>query len=219
MQVAGLGHGEIFPMDPVRRRKATYQDYLQWPDDQRWEIIDGEPYAMSSPGTVHQGLCMELGAFLHAAFKSSPCRVFTAPLDVKLSDFDVVQPDILIVCDREQIKPTHIEGPPELVIEILSPTTTRHDRVRKFRLYAAAGVAEYWQVSPIPAMVEVHQWDQGGYRTHGVFTEQDTLTSAAFPHLSIVLSNIFPEQEIDEVRESPIPYAITASQTGTREPS
>lgn len=182
-------------------RRFSYNDYLQWPEDKRWELVDGRPYAMSGATPFHQTICLQLSAALLAAFRGKPCQVFTAPLDVKLSDNDVVQPDILVVCDPLQIKATHVEGPPTLVVEVLSPSSLRHDRVRKFRLYAQAQVPEYWIVSPMPAMVEVHQWDNQGYRTHGVFTEQDTLTSAAFPHLQLDLSGLFPEVDVDEVRE------------------
>ncbi len=194
-------------MDAPLPSRFDFEAYRGWPDEQRWELLDGRPYAMSSPSPLHQTICLGLAARLLAALSGTPCQVFTSPLDVKLSEHDVVQPDVLVVCDKSQMTTTHVEGAPTLVIEVLSTSSLRHDRVRKFRLYAAAGVPEYWLVSPSPAMVEVHQWDRGGYRTHGVFTDQDTLSSAALPQLRLPLGDIFPAQDIDEVKESFPPYS------------
>ena len=101
--------------------RVNWTDYCSWTDDQRWEIIDGHPYAMTAPRVSHQSVVGEMYVLLHAHFKSRPC----------------------IVCERSQIKETHVEGPPDLAVEVLSPSTQRHDRIRKLRLYAAAGIKEY----------------------------------------------------------------------------
>ena len=125
-----------------QKRPLTFEDYRSWPDDTRWELIDGQPYAMSSPSTLHQELSTSLILALTPFFRSRGCKLFHAPMDVKLSEHDVVQPDLLVACDPKQIRATHIEGPPRLVVEILSPSTLRHDRVRKLNLYARAGVGQ-----------------------------------------------------------------------------
>ena len=131
-------------------------------------------------------------------------------MDVKLSEHDVVQPDLLVACDPKQIQATYIDGPPRLVIEILSPSTLRHDRVRKLNLYARAGVAEYWLITPHPFMVEVLRHRDGLYTTVQVCTEHDILRSPAFPELNLHLQEIFdglpPQPDLDEVREGVPPY-------------
>ena len=199
-------------MEPLRRiSRSSFQDYLSWTDDERWEVIDGHPYRMSAPTTEHQILCTDLCFLLMTHFRGKTCRVIASPLDVKLSDYDVVQPDLVVICDRAQITKGHIEGPPTLAVEILSPSSVRHDKVRKARLYAAAGVQEYWILQPYPAMVEVLSLDGPGFRLHGAYTDQEVLTSAVFPELTINLSELFPYQEVDEVREGVPTYRAAAA--------
>ena len=143
---------------PARQRGRTYtwDDYQTWPDDERWEIIDGEAVMMSpSPAYRHQRVLAQLVRRLGDFFDGRPCEVLPAPMDVKLSDTDVVEPDILVVCDPGIIEPTHIAGPPTLVVEVLSPSSAVHDRLRKLHLYARFGVPEYWIVTPFPSLVEV----------------------------------------------------------------
>lgn len=199
---------EMEPLD--NDRKVSWSDYRAWDDDNRWEIIGGRPYAMTAPKVSHQFVCGEIFARLHAHFKGRPCRPFISPIDVRLSEYDAVQPDLLVVCDESQITSTHIEGPPTLVIEVLSPSTQRHDRVRKLRLYAAAGVKEYWIVQPYPALAEVLSLEGECYRIAGTYTESETLKSPVFPDLELPLEEIFPSPDgapIEEVRETPPPYA------------
>ena len=197
--------------NPFVENRVTWSDYRSWDDENRWEIIDGQPYAMTAPRVSHQEVCGELFALLHAHFKGRSCRPFISPIDVRITEYDAVQPDLLVVCDESQITPTHIEGPPTLVVEVLSPSTQRHDRVRKLRLYAAAGVGEYWLIQPYPALAEVLSLENGSYLISGAYTEKDTLTSPSFPELALSLQEIFPPSDgetIDEVRETPPPYAI-----------
>src|SRR5262245_54809384 len=137
---------------PLRDRRYTWRDYQLWQDDQRWEIIGGNAFAMSpSPATRHQRISIALSSALFSHFRGKRCQPFEAPMDVKLSDEDIVQPDILVVCDPNQVKTTHIEGAPALVVEILSPSSLAHDRVRKMNLYARFGVPELWIVTPYPS--------------------------------------------------------------------
>lgn len=198
---------------PPERRPLTFADYQSWEDEQRWELIDGQPYAMSSPSSLHQMLSIAFTVRLAPYFSGAPCRLLYAPLDVKLSDYDVVQPDLLVVCDAGQIRPTHVEGAPRLVIEILSPSTQRHDRVRKLNLYSAAGVGEYWLVTPHPFMVEVLHNVQGCFSNVGAYTENGQLRSPSFPQVQLDLNEIFqslpPQPPLDEVREGVPPYATT----------
>lgn len=195
-------------MEPLPESKVTFDGYRSWPevDGQRWEVIDGHPFAMAGASVAHQELCSNFHFALRQHFAGKPCKVFLAPLDLRLSEHDVVQPDIMVVCDPSQLKRTHVDGPPSLVVEVVSPTSLRHDRVRKFRLYATAGVKEYWLLYPDPPMAEVHLLDGVGYRTHGVYTEKDQLVSATFADLVLDLSSLFPYVEVDEVKEVSPPY-------------
>jgi Uma2 family endonuclease len=169
----------------------SWKDYLGWPDSERWEIVAGKAYAMSpSPLPVHQMISAELHSRMQAFFKGKKCRVFAAPMDVRLSDEDVVQPDLLVVCDPKQIR-THIEGPPALVVEIVSESSVRHDRMHKSELYARCGVKEYWIVTPFPCMVEVFLLEGARYTWWRTFGHEDTLTSPVFADLQIVLSEVF----------------------------
>ncbi len=172
--------------------RYTWRDYQGWGDDQRWELIGGEAIAMSpSPGSRHQRICLALGAALYTHFKGKKCEPFISAMDVKLSDEDVVQPDLLIVCDKSQIKDTHIEGAPVLVVEILSPSSLAHDRLRKMNLYARFGVKEFWLVTPHPPFIEIFLLDANGYRRHSAFEKDDELLSATFPDLRIPLAPVF----------------------------
>lgn len=190
----------------------TWDDYRSWPDDERWEIIGGRPVAMSpSPGSRHQKVCLRLGAALDAALRGKPCEAFIAPLDVKLSDADIVQPDVLVVCDPRKITNTHIEGTPDVVVEIASPSTAVHDRLVKLRLYATFGVREYWIVTPDSHLIEVLLADGDSYRIHGVFGRSDTLTSPTLTDLELPLDTIFDfpsadDERVSEVRETSPPY-------------
>ena|ERR1051326_5721607 len=197
------------------QRHYTWSDYRTWTDDKRWEIIGGEVFQMASPTSRHQTISMELSVRLHAFFKNKGCKVFAAPMDVVLSDEDVVQPDHLVVCDANQIKRTHVEGPPTLVVEIVSADSGLRDRMLKLNLYAYAGVKEYWIVTPWPSTVEVLVLQGQKYQVHQVFGKDSTLVSATFPDLQLPLADAFnfplePGEEPPVVHEPPAPRYATA---------
>ena len=141
----------------AENRLYTLEDYLRLPDDQRVELIDGVFYDMAAPTTIHQGVA----GFLHKKFldfvmeNKGPCFPFISPVDVQLDcdDKTVVQPDVLVVCDRTKYKNGRIFGAPDLVIEVLSPSTRRKDMQLKMYKYAGAGVREYWMVDPDKKLV------------------------------------------------------------------
>ena len=191
----------------------TWAEYRTWSDDQRWEIIGGEAHAMSpSPTVRHQMVQTKLGRRLDEFFDGKPCRAIVSPMDVKLSDTDVVQPDVLVICDPQQIKLTHIEGAPALVVEILSESSALRDRTTKMRLYARHGIPEVWLVTPYPSMIEVYRLDGESYRLAGTYTRADALKSPGFPKLKLRLKDIFDfpqepgEKKAMVVRETPPPY-------------
>ena len=130
----------------------TMEDYLALPEGTRVELVDGEFYDLASPTSIHQILCTGLW-YDFAAFIDSnggDCVPLVAPMDVQLDcdDRTMVQPDVLVVCDRNKITKERIVGAPDLVVEILSPSTWYHDAIRKLLKYKKAGVREYWIVMP-----------------------------------------------------------------------
>lgn len=186
----------------------TWDDYRTWPDDERWELIGGQVHAMSpSPSSRHQKIVGRLFRQLAAPMEGRPCEPYLSPLDVKLSEEDVVQPDLLVVCDPDQDMGSYIEGAPSLVVEILSSSTLQHDRGRKSKLYAQHGVSEYWIVTPFPGLVEIFLLHEGRYFLWNAFKPEETLASPSFPELKIDLSSVFdfPLTD-DEIRETSPAY-------------
>jgi len=137
--------------------RYTYRQYRTWPDSERWELIEGHAWAMSpAPRSRHQDLVLALGSQLRGFLKGKPCKVFVAPFDVILPAGDetddevdtVVQPDIAVFCDKAKLREAGARGAPDIVVEILSPSTSRKDQNEKFNLYEKQGVREYWVVDP-----------------------------------------------------------------------
>ncbi len=150
----------------------TYGDYLTWPDDVRYELIDGVAYLMAPGPTLdHQDIAGEVFRQLANTLLEKLCRVYIAPVDVRLPQADeaderidtVVQPDVLVVCDRDKLDRRGVRGGPDLVVEVLSPSTASHDHVRKRRVYERAGAREYWLVHPTDRMVTIYRLGPEGY--------------------------------------------------------
>ncbi len=202
-------------MPITKSERYTWDDYRSWDDDQRYEIIGGELFNMTpAPRVQHQRVCGSLFSALHEHFAGRKCSPLVSPIDLKLSEQDTVQPDIVVVCDPSQIKDTHIEGPPRLVIEIASPSTLRHDRVRKFTLYQSMGVAEYWLVTPYPSLIEIFVLSDTRFQLATGYEAHQTLSSPTFPDLSLELAPIFdfpidPNERVEMVKETQAPYSAT----------
>lgn len=153
-------------------KKYSYADLVEMDTEERYEIIDGELYLMSSPTTIHQMIAGEIYVQLATYLKGKKCRVFIAPLDVKLSgqeedkkEFFVVQPDVVIVCEKEKITSRTILGAPDFAVEILSPSTKSRDRVMKLNFYQQFGVKEYWIISPEDNEISVYLLNEQGIYT------------------------------------------------------
>ena len=176
--------------------RYTYTDYYSWDDDKRRELIDGVPYAMAAPGRRHQEILGNLQYQLYGFLKGKPCKVFTAPCDVRLNadtyDDTVVQPDLLVVCDKSKLNDRGCVGGPDMVIEILSPSTLLHDMVIKFRWYLNAGVREYWIVDPDSKIVTVYILKNGEYVTHA-YSSDETAPVFILDGCTINLTEIFAE--------------------------
>ena len=154
------------------QRHYTYADYLSWDDEQRYELIDGFAYAMApAPSTIHQKLLFELSRYVANSLDESPCSLFIAPIDVRLTKGDeandkvdtVVQPDILVVCDSDKIDEKGIRGAPDWIAEVLSPSTASHDSILKRDIYERYGVREYWLVHPVDRIATIYRLIDGTY--------------------------------------------------------
>ncbi len=183
-----------------KKDQYTYKDYLTWPQEERWELIEGVPYMQAAPSWQHQAISAELSRQFANHLINTTCRVFMAPFDVRLpheneSDEDtknVVQPDIAVVCDKSGLRGTGYYGIPPLIIEILSPSTARIDRLVKFTKYQQAGVKEYWIVEPDTKIVSVfvlgedHRYDR-----LEIYSEEDTIKVSILEGLTIDLKTVF----------------------------
>ena len=160
---------------PLEKREQhfTYGDYRQWPDDERWELINGVAYNMcAAPNRDHQRISGELGNQLHNWLKGKPCRVYAAPFDVLVPKWTdqaddevdtVVQPDLVVYCDRTRLTPAGARGAPDLAVEILSPWTSKKDQNEKFRLYEQNGVREYWVIDGGNKWLQIYRLQDGRY--------------------------------------------------------
>jgi Uma2 family endonuclease len=173
-------------------RTLTYADYAALPDDgRRYELIDGELFEMAAPSTRHQDIVLRLGyAFLHHVRGQGSGRVYVAPCDVVLSDTVTVQPDVVYLADADihRVTAPNIQGPPTLVVEVLS--VPRHDLVRKRELYARFAVAEYWVVHPDADRVEVYRLVGAAYAKPEVLEPGEQLVTGLVPGLTIDLAEL-----------------------------
>jgi Uma2 family endonuclease len=181
--------------------RLTYADLVAMPEDgKRHELIDGEHYVTPSPTTRHQlvlaHLHLDLGGYVET---NGLGQVFFAPLDVILSDYDVVEPDLLFVATErlERIGRAYIHAAPDLAVEVLSPGTRKIDATKKLRLYEKFGVAEYWMIDPEAEWVEVHRASSAGepglHPAARLLRERGDgpLTSPLFPGFALQLDRLF----------------------------
>jgi len=202
--------------EPARtlEERYTYADYKKWNGDECWEIIEGVAYAMApSPSWRHQSLTGELFAQLHAFLKGKPCRVFISPLDTLLhlpqdadapdDDIDtIVQPDVLVVCDREKLGSRAVRGAPDVVVEVISPYSWDRDVRLMMRVYEERGVREYWLVDPGNKTVAVYKRGADGLFGKATAlvladTERAAEFSAALPEFVLDLKGLFAAAETE----------------------
>ena len=175
----------------------TYDDYCQIPDDgNRYEVIDGVLYMSPSPIFRHQQISTNLSAMLWSWSKEAQSgQVCHAPMDVVLSENNIVQPDILFVSNARAsiIEEKNIQGAPDLLIEILSEGNRRHDEVRKRDLYEAHGVQEYWVVDPVLETIKVYRSEESRFIKAAEWTLEagDEISSPLFPGFECQLADVF----------------------------
>jgi Uma2 family endonuclease len=190
------------------RERFTYRHYKTWPDSERWELIEGHAWSMSpAPKSRHQELAGRLFRRIGNFLEGKTCRVFNAPFDVIPPEGDepedevdtVVQPDIVVYCDRSKITEAGARGVPDLAMEILSPSTSKKDQNDKFNLYERHGVREYWVVDPADRWLCVYRlgandkFDEGELRER--LREYGPIESRVLEGFVVAPLELFAEME------------------------
>ena len=177
-----------------KEQRFTYADYQRWPEEARYELIDGEAFLMApAPLIEHQEIAGEIYHQLRSQLDDEPCRPFIAPVDVRLPRADeadatidtVVQPDVLVVCDPAKIDRRGVRGAPDWLVEVLSPSTAAHDQIAKRRTYERAGVREYWLVHPGDRTLTVYALIDGQYGRPEIYELKDHTPIGVLPGVSI----------------------------------
>jgi Uma2 family endonuclease len=182
-------------------RRFTYKDYLTWNDDERWELINSVPHNMTPASRRHQEIAGELYRRIGNYLADKSCRAYIAPFDVRLPIGDeqdedtenVVQPDVVVVCDISKLDDRGCKGSPDLIVEVLSPTTAKKDRNEKFKLYERVGVKEYWIVDPMHVTIEVFSLVDGKYGHAEIYSKEDELKVGIFDDLTIDIEAVFKD--------------------------
>ncbi len=198
MLVANTKEGKMtIPQD---ERKYSYVDYLAWQEGEPIEIIDGHVfYKTPAPTRKHQQVLRELATEFSLFLRDKECEVFFAPFDVRLlaekktdeEVFNIVQPDLVIVCDKKKLDEKGCNGSPDMMVEILSPTSVKVDRWKKYQLYEQAGVKEYWIIDVINEAIEVYYLKNQQYEFNGVFTREDHIEVKSLQGFVIGVNQIF----------------------------
>ena len=187
---------------PSKQERFTFADVLIWDENERIELIHGEAFMMAPPSRIHQEISGEIFRQLANYLEGKRCKVYSAPFGVRLFERDgdspgdvdtVVEPDISVVCDRSKLDDHGCKGAPDMLIEILSPSTLRHDQLVKLNLYQQAGVREYWIVDPMSKSVQVFLLDSEGFlRIHEVYGQTDVAKVNVLDGCFLELSKVFP---------------------------
>ena len=180
---------------PLENERYTYADYLSWDDGIRYELIEGVPYAMAGVSLSHAIVCRELGRRIGNYLDGKQCQVFSETFDLILNidgaNDTVVKPDIFVVCDRTKLEERGCVNTPDLVIEVLSPSSVSRDKIKKLRLYEKVGVPEYWIVDPINRYVDVYILENEKYTFPKSYHETDTISIEALKDCCINLADVF----------------------------
>jgi Uma2 family endonuclease len=174
--------------------KLTYADYVRFPNDGlRHEIIDGEHYVTPSPATRHQRIVRNLLHLIQSYLDAHPIgEIFCAPFDALLSEFDIVVPDLLYLSNERAgfLTSKNLQGPPDLVIEILSPSTKYRDLRLKRDLYERVGVREYWIVDPDREVVKIYRHRDGSFEPAISLARPGVVTTSLFPNFELPLDRV-----------------------------
>lgn len=180
----------------------TLADALAWEEQAPLELIEGTVVMMAPPSRIHQEIAAELTRQIGNYLDGKPCKVYPAPFTVRLFEKagdrpeqvdTLVEPDLSVICDPGKLDDMGCKGAPDLIIEILSPSTQRHDRLTKYNLYERAGVTEYWIVSPEERTVQVSLLSGGRYRMAELYTPQDIAKVHVLDGCFVELAKVFPQ--------------------------
>ncbi len=184
----------------LKKSGITYEAFLKLSEsgENRYEYIDGDVYLLASPIYEHQYIITEVLNIMYQWFKGKKCRPLTAPFDITLSgretgnDKNVVQPDIVVICDMKNInKKGRYTGTPSLVVEVLSEFTRSKDMIKKLDLYAGSGINEYWIIDPDSRQLLLYRFIKGGISECRTFRSNETVVSLHFVGLEFKLDSIF----------------------------
>ncbi len=181
-------------MQAVEKKVYTYEDYAQLPEGAPYQLIDGELVMSPAPTPRHQRISQNLNRALDRFVEDHGLgEVYCSPIDVYLSDIDTPQPDILFIAKArlDIIGEKYIEGAPDLVVEILSPSTAYYDLKKKKRLYETSGVKEYWVVDPEAQEIEVYALVEGRFELFAREAEQGVISSKLLGGFSVDLEGVF----------------------------
>lgn len=186
-----------------KEEHVTYADYLSWGEDVRCEVIDGRVISYNfSPSRRHQDVLGNLHFLFRGYLEGKSCRVTLAPFDVYLfadesgvtKDTDNwVEPDLFVVCDQNKYGENELLGAPDLVIEVLSPSNAKNDKIYKMNQYEKAGVKEYWIVDPLYEMVDVYLLKEGRLQLERAYAADEVVEVNLFEDLSIDLKRVFSQ--------------------------
>lgn len=178
--------------------RVTYEEFLELTEnsDLRYELIDGEVFMLASPSYAHQTAISVIFGYFYIWFKGKKCRPITSPFDVTLIKGDdnknVVQPDILVICDTETIdEKGKYKGVPTLVVEVLSPSSKKHDMLRKLDLYMKTGISEFWLVDTQKQAIYVYNFENKTILDYTAFISINSVKSTVFEGLEIPLPEVF----------------------------
>lgn len=196
---------ESSPLEQYETKRFTYADYLTWPENTPVELIEGIPYAMTTPMRIHQEVVGEVLRQIANYLVDKPCEVYTAPFDVRLADskakdkdiINVVQPDISVICDKEKLDDKGCLGSPDLVIEVVSPSSVAKDNIEKLNLYEKYAIKEYWIIHPADKLISVYRLDSTRrYARPIIYLFNQEVPIGIFQDLKISLKPLLSEEEL-----------------------
>lgn len=198
------------------KKKHSYADYCNWDDDKRHEIIDGIIYDMNAPMRIHQEITGELFRQFANHLKEKQCKAYISPFDVRLPGRSkkeekidtVVQPDISIICDNNKLDKKGCLGAPDLIIEILSPSTAGKDHIIKRRLYEKHKIKEYWLVDPSNRILTIYHHNGKSYDKADIYDDNSEVKSPILPDFILDTKTIFPVIEKKVSSTPPKEYRI-----------
>lgn len=187
---------------PAKKKRYTFADVLSWAEDDRIELIGGEAYMMAPPSRIHQRVSFEIGRQIGNYLDGKKCEIYQAPFGVRLFEKDgdapgdastIVEPDISVVCDKNKLDRYGCKGAPDMIVEVLSPSSLRHDRFVKLGLYQQAGVREYWIVEPETKTVQVYMLENGIFRPCAFYGPNDVAKVNVLDGCFVELEKVFAE--------------------------